>query len=69
LADAKLEVRLGAIFTLREAVRDFPDLSAAVFEVLSAYVRESARSYADADPPVDIRAIMDILAEGAGTGL
>ncbi|MFI5015469.1 MAG: hypothetical protein ACHQAY_24295 [Hyphomicrobiales bacterium] len=69
LADAKLEVRLGAIFTLREAARDFPDLSAAVFEVLSAYVRESARDYADSEPPVDIQAIMDMLAMEAGAGL
>jgi hypothetical protein len=36
----KLQVRLGAIYTLRQIGADFPDLTGAVFELLSAYLRE-----------------------------
>jgi hypothetical protein len=35
LTDAKLEVRLGAIYTLRQIARDFPDLAEPTFELLS----------------------------------
>ena len=36
LGHERLEVRHGAIYTLREIDRDFPDLSGPVFELLSA---------------------------------
>jgi hypothetical protein len=61
LADPKREVRLAAIYTLRESTRAFPDLTGAVFELLSAYLRDNQREYADAEPPADIREIMSIL--------
>ncbi|MET0569202.1 MAG: hypothetical protein ABWZ74_09005 [Hyphomicrobiaceae bacterium] len=61
LADPKLEIRLAAIYTLRESTRAFPDLTGAVFELLSAYLREPDRSYSDAEPPADIREIISIL--------
>lgn len=61
LNDAKLEVRLGAIYTLRQIGDDFPDLSSAVFELLSAYLRENPRDYGDAMPPPDILEIMRIV--------
>lgn len=61
LGDAKLEVRLAAIYTLRESTRAFPDLTGAVFELLSAYLRENDRNYADAEPPADIREVISIL--------
>ena len=35
LTDAKLEVRLGAIYTLRQIAKDFPDLAEPTFELLS----------------------------------
>jgi len=38
LADAKLEVRLGAVYTLRQIARDFPDLSEPTFELLTTYL-------------------------------
>jgi hypothetical protein len=61
LADAKLEIRLGAIYTFRQIARDFPDLSGPTVELLSAYLRESARDYGDNEPPVDVREIMATL--------
>jgi hypothetical protein len=61
LTDNKLEIRLGAIYTLRQITEDFPDLSESTFELLSAYLRESAKGYGDSEPPVDVREIMNIL--------
>jgi len=66
LTDDKLEVRLGAIFTLRQIARDFPDLTEAVFELLSAYLRGSNVDYGHGEPPVDIRGIMSIVNEQLG---
>lgn len=42
LGDLKLEMRLGAIYTLSQIGKDFPDLTSAVFELLNAFARESA---------------------------
>jgi ribosomal 50S subunit-associated protein YjgA (DUF615 family) len=56
-----LEIRLGAIYTLRQIVEDFPDRSESTFELLTAYLRESAKDYGDNEPPVDVREIMNIL--------
>jgi hypothetical protein len=39
LRDPNLEVRLAAIYVLREVAKDFPDLSNPVFELLQAYLR------------------------------
>ena len=61
LTDPKLEVRLGAIYTLRYIADDFPDLARPVLELLGTYLRESAGEYGDREPPVDIGAIMRIL--------
>ena len=65
LGDPKLEVRLGAIYTLRQIGNDFPDLTSAVFELLSAYLRENPRDYGDAEPPIDIQEIMSIIRRGS----
>jgi hypothetical protein len=65
LGDPKLEVRLGAIYTLRQIGRDFPDLTSAVFELLNAYLRENRRDYGDAEPPIDIQEIMSIIRRGS----
>lgn len=61
LTDPKLELRLGAIYTLRQIGNDFPDLSGAVFELLSAYLRENRQNYADRPPPADMLEIMAIV--------
>jgi hypothetical protein len=63
LADGRLEVRLGAIYTPRQIGKDFPDLSDPTFELLAAYLRESGGEYGDAEPPVDVREIMKTLRE------
>jgi hypothetical protein len=61
LNEAKLEVRLGAVYTLRQIADDFPDLAGPTFELLSAYMRENAQKYQGSEPPIDIREIMKTL--------
>jgi hypothetical protein len=59
LAHEKLE--LGAIYTLRQIARDFPDLSEPTLELLATYLRQSLGDYGDREPPIDVREIMNIL--------
>jgi hypothetical protein len=66
LTDAKLEVRLGAIYTLRQIAHDFPDLAKPTFELLSTYVRESAANYENNEPPIDVREIIKTLRDHWG---
>jgi hypothetical protein len=66
LRDPNLEVRLGAIYVLREVAKDFPDLSNPVFELLQAYLRAGNIDYGDDVPPIDIREIMKILRSRLG---
>ena len=61
LGDERLEVRLSAIYVLREAGRDFPDLAPPVYELLQAHLRVRARTYGDEEPPVDVQAIIEVL--------
>jgi hypothetical protein len=61
LTHEKLEVRLGAIYTLRQVARDFSDLAEPTFELLTTYLRESVGDYGDHEPPVDVREIMNTL--------
>jgi hypothetical protein len=61
LTDAKLEVRLGAIYTLRQIAKDFPDLAEPTFELLSTHLREDAGKYEGDKPPIDVREIMTTL--------
>lgn len=60
MQDEKMEVRLGAIYTLAQICRDFHDLSDPVLQLLTAYLREP-RDYGDRVPPIDIREIIRIL--------
>lgn len=62
LGDEKLEVRLAAIYVLREIGRDFPDLAGPVFELLEVYLERRQVEYGDGEPPVDVRAIVEALA-------
>jgi hypothetical protein len=66
LRDPNLEVRLGAIYVLREVAKDFPDLSNPVFELLQAYLRAGGIDYGDDDPPIDIREIVKMLRSRLG---
>jgi len=67
LSDARIEVRLAAIYVLREAARDFPEFSDPLFELLQAYLRSSAKDYGDAPPPIDIEEILEILRRRLGS--
>jgi len=66
LRDPNLEVRLAAIYVLREVARDFPDLSNPVFELLQAYLRAAGIDYGDDDPPIDVREIVKMLRNRLG---
>jgi hypothetical protein len=61
LVSEKLEVRLGAIFTLRQIAGDFPDLAIPTFQLLSAYLRQHAKDYGDDPPPADVEEIVETL--------
>lgn len=66
LGSEKLEVRLGAIYTLKRLSRDpqYSDYRVPILETLTAYVREHTRDDANVgDPPADIREIMRLLNE------
>jgi hypothetical protein len=63
LKDRKLEVRLGAIYTLQQICRDFPDLSAPVIKLLTTYLQENRVDYGNRKPPVDVSAIIGVLGE------
>jgi hypothetical protein len=54
-------VRLGAIYTLRQIARDFPDLADPTLELLSMYLRDRAGEYEDDEPPIDVREIVKTL--------
>lgn len=61
LADDRLEVRLGAVYTLRQIADDFPDLAKPTFDLLSAYLRENVEDYGNNEPPIDVREIIATL--------
>lgn len=63
LSDEKLEVRLAAIYTLRQIGWDFPDLGGIVFELLNAYLVSHRQVYPIDDVPSDIAEIVSILQE------
>jgi hypothetical protein len=56
LRDDKLEVRLFAIYNLRQIAMDHPDYAQAVVELLAAYVRDSPQRW-EGEPPLDVREI------------
>lgn len=66
LKDEKLEVRLGAIYTLQQVCKDFPDLSEPVMQLLTTYIQENRVEYQDAEPPVDVRVIMSLIKDRMG---
>ena len=66
LRDDKLEIRLGAIFTLRQICFDFPDLSDPVVQLLTIYLTENPVDYGDAMPPADVREIIRLVRDHDG---
>lgn len=66
LRDPNLEVRLAAIYVLRETAKSFPDLSDPVFELLQAYIRQGATDYGADEPPIDVSEIVKILRDRLG---
>lgn len=65
LGSEKLEVRLGAIYTLKRMSRDpqYVDYRVPTLETLAAYVRERSQGNSDGEPAADIREIMKFLNE------
>jgi hypothetical protein len=66
LSDQKLEVRLAAVYILREVANDFPDLSNPIFELLQAYLRAGDIDYGDEAPPIDVQEIIKLLRDRLG---
>src|SRR5882672_7462838 len=66
LRDSNLEVRLAAIYVLREVAKDFPDLSNPVFELLQAYLRAGEIDYGNDEPPIDVQEIVKLLRSRLG---
>jgi hypothetical protein len=52
LTNDKLEIRLGAIYTLRQIAQDFPDLSAPTLELLATYLRKVRRPMVTTNHPL-----------------
>jgi hypothetical protein len=65
LGSEKLEVRLGAIYTLKRISRDpqYADYRTPILETLTAYIRERTREDTGDESPVDVREIMNLLNE------
>jgi hypothetical protein len=63
LADRKLEVRLGAILTLEQICKEYPDRSGLVIRLLTTYLQKNTVKYGNKKPPSDVQTIMDILRE------
>jgi hypothetical protein len=62
LKDKKLEIRLGAIYTLQQICKDFPDLADPVIRLLTTYLQENRVNYSNRKPPIDVRAIIEVVA-------
>ena len=62
IGSEKLEVRLGAVLTLKQIADDFPEFDARVVGLLTAYVRERGRAFKeDEKPTVDIIEIVKFI--------
>ena len=63
LREDKLEIRLGAVYSLKHIAANDQEFSDAILNLLQTYVRERTAGQLDAEPGEDIRAIMAILSE------
>ena len=66
LRDPRLEIRLAAVYVLREVARDFPDLLDPIFELMQAYLRATDIDYGDEEPPIDVQEIINVLRNRLG---
>jgi hypothetical protein len=65
LGRERLEIRLGAIYTLERISREFAEFAFPVFEVLQAYLRERSPALPDEKVTADIVQIVRIIEENA----
>ena len=65
LRDEKLEIRLGALYTLMRIARDFPEFADQIVALLTTYVRERTKNSVDAEQPTDIVEIVEYLVEAS----
>lgn len=65
LGHERLEIRLGAIYTLQRISREFAEFAFPVFEVLQAYLRERSPKLADQTVTADMVQIVRIIEENA----
>jgi hypothetical protein len=56
-------VRLGAIFTFQQIMRDFPDLAGPTRRLLTIYLQENRLNYGNRRPPPDVSTIIGIIGE------
>ncbi len=62
LNNERLEIRLGAIYTLRQISKDFPEFKHYVFQLLTAYLKErTAGADPNATPSVDVNEIVEFV--------
>lgn len=63
LGSERLEIRLGAFYTLKQIGQDFPDFAKPIMELLAAYVRERTAAGTAEDPPFDVKEILEYVRE------
>lgn len=62
LNNDRLEIRLGAIYTLKQISDDFPEFKHYVFQLLTAYLKErTVGADPEAEPSVDVKEIMEFI--------
>lgn len=71
LGSDKLEVRLGAIYTLKQITLEHgPEgYKSSVIEILSAYARERTKDIAEEELPIDIEEITTFLRDSLRSGV
>ena len=61
LGSDHLEVRLAAIYVLKELASDVPELSEPAFEIVAAYVRGREDAYRIDEPAADVLPAFELL--------
>ena len=63
LSDDRLEIRLGAIYALKQISRDFPDFAETVLGLLLVYARERSKGLEGDEAPVDLKEVISLVPE------